>query len=404
MNDLATQPTTELTDEQKAAVEFIRANAWKGLVALAGPAGSGKTTVIKSLVEAFKGPVTVCATTNKAAVVLRRKGLDAVTLHQACMAPLFKPPLDDIAKFLNESDEKNVKYPNELKDEYTQEQLFQALIATKRSGINSGMRSLGIRDVFKYVSGWLPSGHKDGVLIVDEASMLGDRDLDIVQQVFDRIVLVGDEYQLPPVKDSPAFWLVENRVSLNQIHRQAEGSQPLQIATKIRNGEPIVMSPRQKIDYELCRSGMPVLVWRNATRERLTVDIRKNLGFDGLPPQEGEYLICRNGQDKTAKEIGFHNNSMWKVISSDGYYCELENDDGERHSQHVYIEEFDQGDGLPFRFAYALTAHNSQGSEWPTVMINVPDASAWLGRKDGDGRKGVYTQVTRGKECVKWVI
>lgn len=395
----------QLTGEQENAIDFLIKNIRAGVIALAGPAGTGKTTVIKQLVARLEGQVTVCATTNKAAVVLRKKGLDAVTLHQACMTPLFKPPLDKVGSFLNTASEKNTKYPEELLDSYTHEELFDALMATKRSGICSGMRSLGIRDMFAYVSGWLPAGKKEGILIVDEASMLGEKDLDIVMQVFDYIILVGDEYQLSPVKATPVFWNVPTRIALKQIHRQAEGSQPLQIATKIRTKQPLMMAPRQKIDYELAREGMPVIVWKNTTRERLTIQIRENLGYAGLPPQPGEYLICRNAQDRDAKERGLYNNSLWKVLAcNENYCCTLENESGEVvEDEYVFIEELNKGDGLPFRFGYCLTAHNSQGSEWPTVMVHASDAGAHLAAFPEEGRKWLYTAVTRGKENVVWV-
>jgi len=404
VNELETKQT-ELTDEQKAAVEYIRANAWKGLVALAGPAGSGKTTVIKSLVDVLRQPVLASAMTNKAACVLRKKGIDAVTFHQACMAPIFKPPLHDIARFLNEADEKKVKYPEELKAEYSEEELFKALLATRRTGINSGMRALGITNIFSYISGWIAAGKKEGTLIVDEASMLGDRELEIAQEVFDCVILIGDTHQLPPVKSSPVFWEVENRIELTKIHRQAEGSQPLQIATKIRMGQMVPMSPRKNIDYELCKAGMPVICWKNVTRTRLTNEIRKALGYEGLPPQEGEYLICRNTQDKDAKLRGLFNNSIWRVVNSIDWVCTLESDDGEiLNGEHVFDEDAQVGDGVPYRFAYCLTAHSSQGSEWESIQIHAPDASAVLNFKKDEGAKWLYTAVTRAKGELRWVI
>lgn len=429
-----TVQTLNLTDEQQSAINFVKDNIKSGLVAIAGPAGSGKTTLIKQLIQELDDEVIVSAMTNKAAVVLRNKGIDAFTLHQACMTPNFGPPLTDIANFLNNTalekieakdltespdptkevvkpvekiilkpDE--IKYPAALLDEYKPELLYQALTSTKRTGICSGFRSLGITDVFKYINGWLPTCEKEGTLIVDEASMMGESDLAIATQVFDKIVLVGDEYQLAPVKSTAIFWNIPKRFALTSIHRQAKGSQPLDIATKIRTDEPMVMKPRVPIDYELSRQGAPVIVWKNDTRVNLTIKIRKNLGYEGKPPQVGEYLICRNGQDKDAKEMGFYNNSLWKVLEGDDYVCTLENDAGEiRENVFVFMEELKDGDGLPFRFAYALTAHNSQGSEWPTVMIHAPDASAIMGRSSTEGKRWLYTAVTRAKENVIWVI
>ena len=60
----------ELTIEQSNAIDYLTTNLGKGILALDGPAGSGKTTIMKDLVTqlttAGYTPV-VTASTNKAA-------------------------------------------------------------------------------------------------------------------------------------------------------------------------------------------------------------------------------------------------------------------------------------------------------------------------------------------------
>ena len=68
------------SDEQNDAINFCMENIDKGTLALAGPAGSGKTTLTKQLVSNLLDSgfqVTVSASTNKAALVLNNKGLPA---------------------------------------------------------------------------------------------------------------------------------------------------------------------------------------------------------------------------------------------------------------------------------------------------------------------------------------
>lgn len=408
--------TIELTRQQGNAVDFVVSEIQKGteLLSINGPAGSGKTTLIKALVKTLsditKKQVIVCATTNKAARVLTTKGIDAQTLHQACLRPLFKPPLDKLAQFLElteqYSDIYKIPVPKSLLDDYNEIQLRNGLEVTARTGVCAGLRALGVRDIFSYLLGWLPAPEQPGILIVDESSMLGAEDLFTVQGVFQQIILVGDEFQLPPVKSRPVFWEVPVKVTLTEIHRQAEGSQPLKLATALRNGERISATNVSAIDVEVSRAGMPVLVWRNKTRESLTRSIREKRGFAGLPPQPGEVLICRNGSDKAAKQKGLVNNSMWTVVAAHGFVCDLVDDQGSVVSgQHIYLEDLQMGDGVDFRFAYALTVHNSQGSEWPKVMIHQPDAAGFFKFKEGgeDARRWLYTGITRARDEVLWV-
>ena len=75
----------KLTFEQHCAVQSL-AESNKSEMSLAGPAGSGKTTLIKALAEAFDD-VEICTPTNKAAFVLRSKGLEANTIFKTFFIP-----------------------------------------------------------------------------------------------------------------------------------------------------------------------------------------------------------------------------------------------------------------------------------------------------------------------------
>lgn len=419
--------TMTLSTEQQSAIEFVITELMEPrsksgmkyvggfgptVVALSGPAGSGKTTTIKQLVEQLseRSPVIVSAMTNKASLVLQQKGIDALTVHQACMKPLFKEPLNSLAQYLEKAanddgfSEPAGPPPAVITKQYSEAQIESAVYATEKFGICAALRGLGIRDMFKYLERWLPKERQDGVLIVDEASMLSATDFGTIKSVFGKILLVGDEYQLPPVdpqnKDSEGvFWTVERRFALTEIHRQCADSQPLRIATAIRSGGEIEVDEIVPIDIERAKAGTPCIVWRNATRIRIVNYIREQIGYGGLGPQPGEYLVCRNGSDKAAKNRGLVNNTIWKVLKSDGMICTLESDGGfVLHDEYVHMEELEEGLGVPFRFAYALTAHNAQGSEWPEVMIHFADGKAFFKMNRDDAKKWLYTAVTRAKE------
>lgn len=190
--------------------EFVMSDQERGVQVISGPAGSGKTFMMKALVQwmqALERPVVLLAPTGRAAKVLARTTrMRANTLHRQ----LYRP-------------------------------VEEAL-----------MPGRGLRVRFE-----LKSMERDEpcVFVVDEASMMGNGSGggealigDLLQQVYDssswhKIILVGDPYQLPPVGeiDSPAFrsetwspWgCTFGRIPLEGRYRQGADSPVLDLASKI---------------------------------------------------------------------------------------------------------------------------------------------------------------------------
>lgn len=402
--------TLTLSEEQLAAIAYTLSHVDKGIVAIDGPAGSGKTTLMKELTKRLKAnddDYIVTATTTKAAQVLRRKGnTGARTIHAACLSPVFLPPLSEIQEFLDSQDKETYKAPETLTAQYTLESLKAAALAMNTHGINAAMQSLGITNPFKWLSHWDTKPMNEKVtVIVDEASMLSEDLLDKLQDSYKRIILIGDCNQLSPVDSKPVFWSVKKRVLLTEVHRQAANSQPLQIAHALLRGELPDMKPITPIDLDLSRAGSPVICWRNKTRTALIHKIRKAIGHKSDMPEVGEILTCRNSQDRKLTGLGLANNTMWQVAGIDDQheYTLTNDNDDTVDSVHMYIEETRCGRGTPFRFGYAMTAHTAQGSEWPEVMINVEDAQAFLRAYPDEARKWLYTAVTRAQDYVRWV-
>jgi len=237
--------------------------------------------------------------------------------------------------------------------------------------------------------------------------MLGERLLATIRKCFSRIILVGDEFQIPPVNDAPVFWndkIVQKQVRLTEIHRQTKQSQPLTLSTKIKEGRYFDLAPVNAIDLSLIQSDVPVIVWRNKLRVDLTKRIRQKLGFGNPCPQPGEPIVCR--ENHTIGDIEFVNNSMWTVESTDGYdKCILVSKVGHRTKKPVEItmEEYGSGTGMTCRYGYVLTCHTAQGSEWSRVMIHAADARFCLKSDRESGLKWLYTAVTRAKHRVIWV-
>ena len=166
----------------------------------------------------------------------------------------------------------DVRVYREVRDEYGTTLLYEAFDKVRVTGVCSALRHLGIRDMFKYLESWEAKEPCEGVLIIDEASMVGKVEYQNARKVYERIILVGDEFQLAPVGSDAIFWEVSNRVSLKAIHRQAEGSQPLMLATNIRNKNPVHAKPIEEVDIEASRVGMPVICWTNKTRTTSNIE------------------------------------------------------------------------------------------------------------------------------------
>jgi hypothetical protein len=377
-------------------------------VALSGPAGSGKTTLVKQLQKALGVNVVVSAMTNKASDVLRGKGItSAMTVHKACLIPKLRDPGLTLDSYLKLAEPLGSDQERWLSKFFDHAKLQRAALEAK-SDIKQALRLLNIEDLYdEYFDGWGPKPRQPGVLIIDEASMLGDELLKVIRQTFNKIILVGDEFQLGPVKDKPVFWdddVVQFRFRLTKVHRQKDDSQPLNLANSVRAGDYVPIDDQVDIDVKLTAKGVPVIVHNNALRIKLTKEIRYSRGFIGKSPEVGEMLVCReNGRQD---DFDFIKNSMLKVVATNGGdKCILEDSEGRKTRKYVSVnmEEYTDGPGISCRYAYVLTCHSAQGSEWSEVMIVARDARRLLARKIEADRKWVYTAVTRARNKVIWV-
>lgn len=193
-------------DKQQEAIKAI--TELKEELVIAGPAGSGKSwVVIQAVKELLKGDQTVmiAAPTYKALNRIRHEMGDHPSIAYKSVASL----LGQIPQINTETGD--------------------------------------------LVFSGAPGGCAEDVVIVDEASMIDKSNLENLRALGAPLVLVGDPYQLPPVKhtDSPAF-NCKNRIDLDQVHRQEKG--PLldflsMCRTQIATGK------KKKIDPERLGSG-----------------------------------------------------------------------------------------------------------------------------------------------------
>jgi len=434
-------PALTLTAQQQDACTWLveRLSAGVPCVALRGLAGTGKSTlipVLRAALDAQHLPTTVAAPTHRAAMILRRKGLlDAETVHSVALAPYFTADYARAGAWLG------AEFPCHWREDdaahapvgtlpwlvHTAIQpdldRAQALYAQRHQySARRLLESIGIAGR-AYFDGF-GARKNGGVLLLDEASMVGTALLQLCQEAFPQVCLIGDPGQLPPVKDTAALHNVEG-FTLTEIHRQAADSPIVQLAYQARQGGVDWYASLQHLSADLGAGDIlerasadpaafleaPLLVWRNVTRLDCTRAIRAALGY---PPDRlavGEPLVCRSTSPEDRAD-GFYNNGLYRVVAltaTDPRHCTVEDALGETVEVRVHLEEIDgpacDPRAVPFRFGYALTVHTAQGGEWPTVYVSRPDlvrfaAFARQQNRETDLAQWTYTAITRAKTCL----
>jgi exodeoxyribonuclease-5 len=434
------------------------------VLAVTGKAGSGKTLLLSSLYKALeeagvevvsgdyeprkrreRRTLAILAPTNKAASVLRLRGVPATPIHRILYTPVYDPQYERIADWLAGNGER--PEIEGLSD--TALDRAEAFYVLNKS-IPGALAAAGLRGS-DFISGWKRREEPLDVGFVDESSMLDDRQYEDLREIFPTLLLFGDPAQLAPVNQSGTMVfdkLPEKRVlTLNRIHRQAQDNPILDLAHAL--GDPdlgfeqfehmveqaagrddrVVWGSRVEVDL-MARS--PVLVWRNATRIRLINAFRQVHGApeDMLLP--GEPLICdglelplkhrkrrldleARGLIKGAQVIylgegrkpGF---SRLHVVGAE--------DPQVSAASIVKIEKPDEEEpfipyaarmGAAFLHGAAVTIHKAQGSQWETVQVFAPDlyAAARMGRTEAGQplwKRLAYVAITRAQERLIWVV
>ena len=432
-------------------------------LAVLGRAGSGKTLLLAELVKALtaagvetvsadyesrrsrtRRTLAVLAPTNKAASVLRGRGVPATTIHRILYTPLYHPDYEAIAEWLTgKADRPTV-------ESMTEQALDRALAFYRQHpSIPGALASAGLRGS-DFIRGWKRRDEPLDIGLIDEASMLDERQYADLRELFSTLVLFGDPAQLAPVGGGSAMVFdglpEEGKLGLSRVHRQASDSPILDLADALADPElefetfermveraaardaRVVVSPRVDAGT-MARS--PVLVWRNATRVRLIQAFRTAYGAPEAALMPGEPLICdgielplkhrrkrmdleARGLTKGAQVIyvgpsprpGFAR--LYVVGAEDprvgvASIIQLEAP-GEAEPRIVTAASM----GAVFLHGAAVTIHKAQGSQWPTVQVFAPDlwAAAQSGRNEAGAalwKRLAYVAITRAEERLVWV-
>ncbi|AGT09439.1 ATP-dependent DNA helicase [Paracoccus aminophilus] len=434
------------------------------VIAVIGKAGSGKTLLLAELTRALKDAgvelisgdyegkkkkdrrtVAVLAPTNKAAFVLRMRGVPATTIHRILYTPVYDPEYERIAEWLVGVGERP-QIP-----ELTEEALDRAKASYDlHASIPGALAAAGLRGS-DFIRGWKRREDPLDVGLIDESSMLDERQFEDLREIFPVLILFGDPAQLAPVGQSGEMVFdrlaTSQKLILHRIHRQADDSPILDLAHALADPaldfagfermvqDAAARDPRvvwaERVDSDLMAQS-PVLVWRNATRVKLIQAFRTAYGAppDALLP--GEPLICdglelplkhrkkridleARGLIKGAQVVylgpgrkpGF---SRLHVIGAEdprlsaASIVKIEMPDVEE----PFIP-FPAPMGAAFLHGAAVTIHKAQGSQWPDVQIFAPDisAAAWSNRTEAGiplWKRLAYVGITRAQERLFWVV
>lgn len=361
----------QLTKKQAEGllISIDRYNAGKKYTVISGYAGSGKSTLVRFIIEALdvdEDDVCYCAFTGKAAEVLRKKGnKNACTLHKLLYESIPKPEGGFYRKPKPKLDYK--------------------------------------------------------VIVVDEVSMAPKSLVDLLFSHNVYIICLGDPGQLPPIeKDEDNHLLDHPHVFLDEIMRQAQESEIIQLTMKIRNNEPIdyfngkevMVIPYSELNTGVLQWADQILTATNAKRQAINNQMRILQGRTG-EPTDGDKMIClrnywddysMNGDSLINGTIGILQNSFqtWRQIprfvqSNIRKFDILIGDLIIPETNDVYqMTEMDRqmiitgekccdwrlsyklgklrpkyGEIVPkeFTYAYAITTHKSQGSEWQKIVV-----------------------------------
>ncbi len=434
------------------------------VMAVIGKAGSGKTMLLARLYEALeeagvdiisgdyegkkrkdRRTLAILAPTNKAASVLRNRGVPATTIHRILYTPVYDPEYEKVAEWLAGQGER--PEIDGLTD-IALDRAFASYQANK--SVPAALAAAGLRGS-DFITGWKRREEPMDIGFVDESSMLDAKQFEDLQEIFPTLVLFGDPAQLPPVQTSGGMVfesMPPERVhTLSRVHRQDAGNPILDLAHALADpmvdfyafekmvaeaaakDERVVMAQRVEADL-MARS--PVLVWRNATRIRLIHAFRAAFDAPADELLEGEPLICdgielpmkhrkkrldleARGLIKGAQVIylgpgrkpGF---SRLHVMGAE--------DPQVSAASIVKIEQ--EGDAEPFipfaakmgaTFLHgaAVTIHKAQGSQWDTVQVFAPDIeiAARMGRVEAGQplwKRLAYVAITRAETQLRWVV
>lgn len=316
---------------------------------ITGGAGTGKTSVIKALIDCYakfygKTQILLIAPTGKAARRLAEKtNMSTSTIHKA----LRKSPDDDYVYY----DEEH------------------------------------------------PLPHR--LVIIDESSMIDSElmyDLLAAVEPSSKVVFVGDHNQLEPVGYGEPFFDFQKKQAngkpflevyrLTQNHRQAGGTVIAEAADDALHGKPLIAGKGVKIK-EIDFYDIPkIAVTTDRNTQILSPYNELNGAVNDLLKRGEDSLNVGDKIIMVANSKEYSNGDIGYVESFD-----------EKGNVYLLIEgktiKVTEGHQKDIKLAYAITIHKMQGSEVDKVILFVPKNDSFV------SNRMMYTAITRAKKEIE---
>lgn len=383
-----------LSENQRTAVRTCVQN---GVCVITGGPGTGKTTVINTIIDVFEGSgfdVAIAAPTGRAAKrITETSGRSAVTIHR-------------LLEYHYSEDNDSMRFGKTNED---------------------------------------PLEHD--VVIIDEMSMVDIMLMDALTAAVvtgTRLIMVGDADQLPSVNPGNVLrdiidCEIINTVRLTEIFRQAEESMIVVNAHRINRGEYPYCNEKDKDFFlirsnsdqavlstiiELCETRLPRfyddcdsmrdIQVLTPTRKGIvgTANLNKELQavLNPRSPQKAEKELQSRIFRVGDKVMQIKNNYQLEWTRTDdlsdgqgvyngdiGFVTGIDTEINKLYVlfDDVKLVEYDFNQAEELELAYAMTVHKSQGSEFPVIVMPMTTFSSMLAT-----RNLLYTGVTRGKKSV----
>lgn len=374
-----------------------------------GFAGVGKTTIVKyALAELGDISVLTGTFTGKAARVLTQKGTPANTIHSMCYM-VSEPSKEAIEKAKMDLAKLRETGPGD-----TDNMLWRAMIRTREEAIKDMHRPTFVLNSHGPV-------RDCDLIVLDEVSMVNETMAADLMSFGRPILVLGDPGQLPPIKGEGVFTQAVPDVMLTEIHRQAEGSAIIRLATMAREGkfipygvysDSVCKMRRNELGPEDLLQADQVLTGMNATRLMLNNAMRRAAGHISIIPDgPADKVICLRNQN----DIGLVNGSFLTLSDIEdgdewGFRAQIVTDDGTDVGRRTIYKgnfldhiEFDKDRAqkdhwkkkglVDATFGNACTVHKFQGSQARNIIL-FDDG---FGRRE-DRNKWLYTACTRPEE------
>lgn len=356
-----------LTDEQEEiknkAVNWFK-NSSSQVFEISGKAGTGKSLLISEILRSLNlnlNEFYPMAYTGQAAIVMRTKGFSTARSIHSTLYEL----VDD--------EEKNS--------------------ITKTFGIPGKRKTFRLR---KFID---PTVR---LFFIDEGYMVPHNMVKDILSFGVKVIVAGDDHQLPPIGGQPGFLTGYGVNRLTKLMRQSETSGIIYIANRVSESLPIhsgqygsevLVIDEDDFIPEMIGFADCICCGTNRTRDYLNSYIRDLAGFKGNFPWMGEQVICRkNNWDIEYNGIALANGLRGTVLTQpevtkfDGktfkinFKPDLTNTvffdidvnykyfispvDVRNEMKSFETDRYKYEKGEYFEFAYALTTHLCQGSEY----------------------------------------